>query len=128
MQISDELREKLNEIVKQLELCQFKDNIGHKLEQNCSFIELKKLAKGSDFSFSKALEYLKTGRKVTRKCWENRMFLYYVRGDVYNVSTGVLREYVQYRPYIALKTEQEDVVPWTASPQDLLAEDWVLME
>jgi hypothetical protein len=34
----------LTEIVEQLELCKFRDEIGHPLENNVAFIELKKKA------------------------------------------------------------------------------------
>ena len=34
---------------------------------------------------------------------------------------------VDYAPYIALKTVQGNVVPWTPSISDVLAEDWMVM-
>ena len=34
---------------------------------------------------------------------------------------------VDYAPYIALKTVQGQVVPWTPSVSDVLAEDWMVI-
>jgi hypothetical protein len=34
---------------------------------------------------------------------------------------------VPYRDYIAMKTAQNDVVPWVASQTDVLAEDWEIV-
>ena len=35
---------------------------------------------------------------------------------------------VAYRPYLALKTVQGDVVPWLASQSDLLSDDWRVLD
>lgn len=56
------------------------------------------------------------------------MFLYYIPGNNYSAQTEVARKHfgstVPYRDYIAIKTVQNDVVPWVASQTDLLADDW----
>jgi hypothetical protein len=35
---------------------------------------------------------------------------------------------VPYGAYIAMKTAQENVVPWLPSQTDVLADDWVIVE
>lgn len=80
-------------------------------------------------SFGSALELLKQGKKVARAGWNGQgMFLYRVPANSYQASTDVAREHfgdtVPYRAYIAIKTAQNDVAPWSASGSDLLTEDW----
>jgi hypothetical protein len=61
------------------------------------------------------------------------MFLYYVGADSYPAKTDVAKGYfgadalVPYRDYIAMKTVDENVVPWVASQTDILAEDWQIV-
>ena len=57
------------------------------------------------------------------------MFLYYVPANAYPPSTEVAKEAfggenVPYGAYIAMKTAQGNVIPWTASQTDILSEDW----
>lgn len=84
--------------------------------------------------FGEALLALKDGRRVMRNGWNGKgMFVYLVGPGNYPPSTDVAKEYfkgerVPYKPYIAMKTVDEDVVPWLASQTDLLAEDWMVLE
>lgn len=83
--------------------------------------------------FGGALDCLKDGFRVTRKGWNGKgLFLYYVPASTYVAQTEVAKkefgEYVPYRAYIAIKTVDNDVVPWTASQSDILATDWVEVE
>lgn len=86
-------------------------------------------------NFGWAIAQLKYGRKVTRKGWNGKdMFLYYVPAASYpaqrnerGTMIGVFPDdMVPYRDYIAMKTAQNDVVPWVASQSDVLADDWQL--
>jgi hypothetical protein len=56
------------------------------------------------------------------------MFLYYVPANSYPAQTEAAKDHfgdmVQYGAYIAMKTAQNNVVPWLASQTDVLAEDW----
>jgi len=97
-----------------------------------------------DFGF--AIKQLKDGKKVARKGWNGKgMFLYYVPANEYAAQTDAAREYwkdkqtgkfgdslgtvyVPYGAYIAMKTAQENVVPWLASQTDVLAEDWEIID
>lgn len=72
------------------------------------------------------------GARITRHGWNGKgMWLYYVPGGRYPPQTDVARRHfvdvVPYRPYIAMKTAQGDVVPWGASQSDLLADDWEVL-
>lgn len=84
-------------------------------------------------NFGQAIEALKAGRKVARNGWNGKgMFLYYVPANSYPASgnklgtmTGIFpNDMVPYAAYIAMKTAQDNVVPWLASQTDVLAEDW----
>lgn len=84
-------------------------------------------------SFGLAIEAMKMGRKVFRAGWNGKgMFLYYVPANKYPASGNKLNtmkgifpdDMVPYAAYIAMKTAQNDVVPWLASQTDMLADDW----
>lgn len=91
-------------------------------------------------NFGQAIEVLKNGERVSRDGWNGKgMFLYLVPANSYPAQTDVAKFYwagketgtaengmplVPYGPYIAMKTAQENVVPWLASQTDVLAEDW----
>jgi len=65
-----------------------------------------------NLSFGDAITYLKQGKKVTRKIWNGKkMFLFYVPSS----------------SYIAMKTTQDNVVPWLASQIDMLSDDWEVL-
>ena len=75
--------------------------------------------------FSEALVQLKTGKRVARDGWNGKgMFLFIVSlwDTDAEEAAGLLR-----RPFVAMKTAQEDVVPWLASQSDLLAGDWEIV-
>jgi hypothetical protein len=68
------------------------------------------------FSFSKALELLKEGRKVARNGWNGKgMWIEMQRPDAYSKMT---------LPYLYLNYPQGNRVPWLASQTDLICEDW----
>ncbi len=76
--------------------------------------------------FGKALELLKSGKKVARKGWNGKgIYIEMQRPDAHSKMT---------LPYIyivtnGLVTDNPDapkgVVPWLASQTDMLAEDWI---
>ena len=91
----------------------------------------------SQFGFGAAINLLKQGEKVTRDGWNGKgMFIYLVPAASYPASRNLLKtmqgkfhdDMVPYRAYIAMKTAQNDVVPWVASQSDILAEDWMIAE
>lgn len=84
-------------------------------------------------AFGEAVEALKVGMKVTRDGWNGKgMFLYYVPANSYQAQTEAARSVfggmVPYRDYIAMKTVNDEVVPWVASQSDLLEADWVVVD
>ena len=88
-------------------------------------------------NFGIALALLKAGKRVARDGWNGKgMFVYLVGEGCYPPSTptGELvarinsATCVPYRPYLAMKTVDDDVVPWVASQTDILADDWTLAQ
>ena len=88
------------------------------------------------FSFSKALEYLKSGMKVCRSGWNGKgMWIALQKGypdgvkanknsqEAYGIPEGTE---IKVLPYLAMKTADNAFVPWLASQTDILAEDWML--
>lgn len=83
-------------------------------------------------NFGEAIEALKEGKKVQRTGWNGKgMFLYHVPAGSYPAVTDIGRETfgdtVPYGAYIAMKTAQNNVVPWLASQTDVLADDWEIV-
>lgn len=84
-------------------------------------------------SFGQAIEAMKQGAKVSRQGWNGKgMFLYHVPANSYPAERNTNKtlagvfpgDLVPYGAYIAMKTAQNNVVPWLASQTDMLAEDW----
>lgn len=93
------------------------------------------IEEGDQFDFGSAIHLLKMGKKVMRAGWNGKgMFLYYVPAASYPMQRNSLEtmggifpdDMVPYGAYIAMKTAQDNVVPWLASQTDVLAEDWQL--
>lgn len=83
--------------------------------------------------FEDALYLLKGGAKIARAGWNGKgMFIYLVPADEYPARTRAAAQHfgpmVPYRAYIAMKTANNEVVPWVASQSDVLAEDWRVVE
>lgn len=93
--------------------------------------------KTDGLTFGLAVEAMKKGLRIARQGWNGKgMFLYYVPENKYPASRnehgtmlGVFPDdMVPYGAYIAMKTAQENVIPWLASQTDVLAEDWCLVD
>ncbi len=87
-------------------------------------------------SFGKAVEALKQGKKVSRINWNGKgMYVYYIPPACYpaqrstqGTMLGVFpNDMVPYRDYLAMKTVNDEVVPWVASQSDILSDDWVIL-
>lgn len=84
--------------------------------------------------FSEALDAVKAGSKIARDGWNGRgMYVVYQKaypdGIAINANTaeatGIPEGTVcRFRPYLMMKTVDDDFVPWVASQTDLLADDW----
>lgn len=71
-------------------------------------------------SFSKALNILKSGRKVSREGWNGKgQYIEMQNPDINSKMT---------EPYLYIKTVDGGLVPWLASQTDLLADDWYEVE
>jgi hypothetical protein len=69
-----------------------------------------------NMSFSKALQNIKQGQRVTREGWNGKdMYIELQTPDEGNKMT---------LPYIYMSTVGGDLVPWLASQTDILAMDW----
>lgn len=85
-------------------------------------------------NFGEALDALKCDARVTRDGWNGKgMYIVlqpgYPDGIPINKNTshatGIPEGTVcKFRPYLMMKTADDDFVPWVASQTDLLAEDW----
>lgn len=82
-------------------------------------------------TFGMAVEAIKQGFKVSRDGWNGKgMFIYFVEANYYQAQSPAAKSFygensmVPYRAYIAMKTVDNDVVPWVASQSDILANDW----
>lgn len=82
-------------------------------------------------SFSVALEELKSGKKLARSGWNGKgLFVFLVQGSTFKVSRapllGIYPEgtEINYHAHIDMRTADGQIVPWLASPTDVLAEDW----
>ena len=88
-----------------------------------------------NFNFSRALEEIKSGKKVARLGWNGKnMFVFLVNGSTFKVNrTPLLGIYpegteINYCPHIDMRTADGSIVPWLASQTDLLANDWGIVQ
>ena len=78
-------------------------------------------------SFAEALTALKAGKRVSREGWNgNGMWLVLISQSHYDVAVGKAGGASHLKPWIALKTADNGLVPWQASQTDVLAEDWLI--
>jgi hypothetical protein len=84
-------------------------------------------------TFSSALTLLKQGLKVGRTGWNGKgTFVFLVPEHTVTVSGALLSVYpegaeIKQRPHIDMRTDTGEIVPWTASQADILADDWGLV-
>ena len=85
-------------------------------------------------NFGQAIEALKNGKKVARKGWNGKgMWLFIIQGsnDIAKLNGygfGEMLNEPTFRDAIFMKTVDNQLVPWTASQSDVLAEDWLIVE
>lgn len=89
------------------------------------------VSKGIDFGH--ALAALKQGKSIAREGWNGKgMYLYYVPAASYAAVTDAARkefgELVPYGAYVAMKTAQNNVVPWQPSQADMVSNDWAILD
>lgn len=82
------------------------------------------------FQFDFALNLLRQGKKVARAGWNGKdMFIYLVEANKYIAQSHAIKAHfeddlVPYGAYLAMKTANNNVVPWNPSQTCLLADDW----
>jgi len=86
-------------------------------------------------NFGHALVALKDGRKVARAGWNGKnMFLFLVPGSTFKVDRpplmGIYPEgtEISYHAHVDMKTADGTVIPWLCSQNDMLANDWEIVE
>lgn len=84
-------------------------------------------------NFGEALQATYEGKMVQRSGWNGKgMYLYHVPAQSYPAVTEIAKkefgEMVPYGAYTAMKTAQNNVVPWLASQTDIHATDWQVLE
>lgn len=77
--------------------------------------------------FGEALAHLKDGGKAARDGWDgwNRESLW-IR-LVEPEGTSEFDYGMENLPYLEMKTADRTLIPWVATQEDLLAEDWILL-
>ena len=68
--------------------------------------------------FGDALNFLLHGRKLTRVGWNG--------DDMYIMLQTPTKDSKMTKPYVYMKTADDELVPWIASQTDILADDWIL--
>lgn len=85
-------------------------------------------------NFGQAIEELKAGKKVRREGWNGKgMYLQLVKPPesatpsywLYDVEVCYSPVQLKLRPWIGIKTVDEQFMPWVPSQSDVLSEDWV---
>ena len=76
----------------------------------------------NQLSFTDALAELRDGKTVSRAAWGNSMELRLITPEPETDDEAELT------PYIALKTSDNRLTPWTPKQADLLTRDWMVLE
>lgn len=100
--------------------------------------------KTTGLNFGQVMDLLRKGCYCARERWngkhpERGKFIYYVPGSTFEVNRppllGIYKagKIVDYKPHIDIQTVDVDsgrvqCMPWHASQEDLLAEDWELID
>lgn len=84
-------------------------------------------------NFGEVLELVKTGSKIARKGWNGKgMFVYYIPAASYKACTENARkefgDMVPYEAYLAIKNVKGTISTWVPSINDVLAEDWEVID
>lgn len=86
-------------------------------------------------SFGGAIAAINAGLKIARAGWNGRgMFVYLVPSSAYPAQTGAAKSHfgdgamVPYNAYMAIKNVDETVSTWVPSVNDVLADDWSVVE
>lgn len=85
------------------------------------------IEEGDEFDFGLATHLMQKGERVMRAGWNGKnMWLIYIEADQYELKAWKYFNATEQLPFIALKTADNNIVPWTISQSDALATDWML--
>lgn len=86
---------------------------------------------GKGCTFGHAIELIKEGFKLARKGWNgNGMYIEYVAAEDWNsisLERPGFADELKPRPWLGIKTVDDQFMPWVPSQSDVLAEDWVIL-
>lgn len=84
-------------------------------------------------NFGNALAALKDGHYVSRNGWNGKgMYVFLIGTDAFQPGIGNWtytngkNDNLPLRPFLAIKSINDEVVPWAPSQSDILANDWEL--
>ena len=86
-----------------------------------------------DLNFGQALEAIKNGKRVAREGWNGKNMWLRLFKPFYDKEFEVIELYPldidsgTLLPWIGIRTAQNGFVPWLASQQDMLEEDWFVI-
>ena len=84
-------------------------------------------------TFGMALEALKVGQKVARSGWNGKnMFVFQIQGSnklasIHGFGFGEYLGEPTFRDALFMRTVDNQLVPWTISQTDALAQDWEIV-
>jgi len=90
------------------------------------------IKQGDLVDFGTAVHLLKLGEKVQREGWNGKgMFLFLIQGSndiakLHGYGFGEMLGEPTFHDAIFMKTADNQLVPWTVSQSDALADDWTL--
>ena len=87
--------------------------------------------KTTGMSFGLAVEAVRKGKRIARAGWNGKgMFLIYIFPYINDQFTIIEKNGIvgTLAPYLAMKTTDNQLVPWLASQTDILADDWCIVE
>ena len=88
----------------------------------------------TNMSFGLAIEALKIGKIVCRAGWNGKgMYVFLIQGSnniasLHGYGFGELLGEPTFRDAMFMKTVDNQLVPWTVSQTDALADDWMIVE
>ena len=83
--------------------------------------------------FGKALEALKSGKKVCRTNWNGKnQYLFLEKGAEFHADAIIVdlqNQGIEVPPFICIKTTRSQIqCGWRASQSDILSDDWQILE
>lgn len=88
----------------------------------------RRIDRKKSMTFGEALELLKKGKKVARKCWNGNTNRFWLELQNPNGDSKITLPYVYITSLIQEKNYNERKAPWTPAQTDMLEQDWVEVE